>query len=41
MLPTVDGIAVPAWEGTDGPLCSAMNHTPVVGDAHKHESNEK
>lgn len=41
MLPVVDEIAVLAWEGTDGPLCSAMNHTPVTGDAHKCESNGK
>lgn len=41
VLPTVDGIAVPAWEGADGPLCRTMNHTPVMGDTHKHESNEK
>lgn len=39
--PAIDRTAVPAWEGTDGPLCSLMNHTPVMGDVHKHESKGK
>lgn len=41
MPPAIDRTAVPAWEGTDGPLCSLMNHTPVMGDVHKHESKGK
>lgn len=39
--PAIDRMAAPAWEGTDGPLCSVMNHTPVMGDVHKHESKGK